>query len=550
MASSAEPWWVAITRPLNRAYSHGGWMGAAWELTRSPAWMRAVAELTPATAQRLALAQAARSGSGAFMRVLENSPVLAAFGVAQELADAGHHTSGLDAAAGAAAAPTGAGSPPTRPPLRGTRHTPLSHAPVVVEWDVYLDLAVCRRVERALSSSAAGSRAGASAPDTVGDLPPHQLAALAADVVDSVVVSHGSLWHIALERLLGVSMHASIMQRSHGMTVHNWLRCYLRALAAAAPEVRLHGAPGAPPAPLLSVFLDVKSAGADGRVLDLLTRGLNDMGVHVWGVGSFVHAQLGALRGRAAPQVVSVPLPAVAADDGARAGERTPSHASPDKEEGGARAAMLGGGPGEAGIAPGEPVRTSRRWAWAEVAPGVAAEGGLPHAGAGDAPPPPFAQLTLPPPIAFHLFSFVGGIQRAVDAGALPRGAHVLFNGGTMLSWDAAARSGGALGASYVVHPALLADLDAYRRAHGLRLGFYTQEPLLDSAAADALVRAANDHPATFEHGFAYSGLPGHAPPDMAPVAGRPRPGWHVPWWLRWLVRPWRLPAAGGGGGC
>lgn len=399
-----------------------------------------------------------------------------------------------------------------------TRFRPVSHAPSVIEWDVYLDLAVAKRVDGLMA----------------GQLSTSEVSKLAAALVDSVVISHGSLWHIFIERALGISMHASIMQRSHGMTVHNWLRSYFHALASVAPEVNIHAVSGhsvTNAVPYLSVFLDVKSAGASARVLDLLTQGLNDMGVHVHGVGSFVHSQMSVLRTRVRPQVVSVPA----------LGRRTDG--SPPFSD------AISAGFWELDSALGHtPIRHTAAPAhgassWAEVDPSIAAEGTLSQRDLESPSPskPWFEQLTFAPPVAFHIFSFFGEIQRACDGGKVPRGSHILFNGGTMIEHDSRLTDPDAISASYHIDPRVLADLDRYRRTHDLHFGYYTQEPLLDAAAADLLVRTSNDNLALFEHGFAYSGLPGHAASDIKARHGAPAVGWHVPWWLRWLVRRWRV---------
>jgi hypothetical protein len=265
-ASSGLPVPPSAPVPLltHLPYSHGGFMGAAVAMLREKKWRELLHTLTPASSRRVALAHAGAiltggdgASSSALMRDLENNPVLAAFGTA----DAVRRGKGRDPATGA-------------------------HNPIVVELDVYL-------APEHTSSSSPSSFSSSSA----------------LDVASRTVVSHGSLLQTAAERLLGYSMHASLLLETGGMTIPKWIEVYLEALSIAAPHVRVHdgstdagaaggGNPWSPspsPSPLLSVFLDVKSASASPQTLHALVRGLNAMGVHVWGIGSFVHPQVTGL---------------------------------------------------------------------------------------------------------------------------------------------------------------------------------------------------------------------------------------------------------------
>ena len=483
------------------------------------------------------------------MRACENSPVVAAFGVASE-------TDKLRSIASTAS---------TEP--KSTVSLPVSHAPVVIEWDVYLDRRVCDLVDSELKQSTLSSE---------------RRAALAHQLASTTAISHGSLVHIGLERFFGVSMHQSILQRSGGMTVHAWLHAYFHALATLVPELDVHrpacavqttdgdtadadSAAVSPPVPHLSVFLDVKSSSASPAVLQLLTEGINACGVHVWGVGSFVHSQLQAISSQTGPQRVIVPdttklaaagggvrpvLRTKLGPDGAQASSRHGSNASLAEVD-----LLLGH----------EPVprheRTAahvKRTKWQEVNPAVTAEGEMPlPREVGNTPhleiivtTPEGGELAmtpipLAPPIAFHIFSFVGEIQQACDVGRVQTGSHILFNGGTMISYELHGTPQATM-ASYRIDPQLLHELDEYRRRYDLHIGFYTQESLLDYAAADLLVRTANDNTHTFEHGFAYSGLSGSAVEDICPTATSAAIGWTIPWWLRSLIgRSWRLTSSG-----
>ena len=503
---------VAITRIVNRAYSHGGWMGCAGLIIqgRYSSWMRLMKTFTPASYERLLLVDQASASSPAHMRILENNPVMAAFGTAMTLRQGD---------------------------TRQVSPASLSHCPVVVEFDVYLDGDVCKEVDAALWRGTELSAA--------------ERARLARLLATTTVISHGSLMHIMLERLCGISMHKSILQRSGGMTLHTWLRAYFQTLAECAPDVRISQpanrqiadvASSASAIPHLSVFLDVKSSGASAAALDLLSEGLNAAGIHVWGVGSFVHRQLNDIMRRSAPQTIIVPEVTAAGSSSSAVIElpttrsRRPSVAAEELDH------LLGLEPHMRHIAAHK---------WAEADPAIVAEGELPQAVGSnnaelivrtvDGRELTMTTIVAPPPIAFHIFSFVGEIQAACDKGALPHGAHILFNGGTMIS-ARLGRTPDETTESYHIDPRLLRELDDYRERFDLHLGYYTQEALLDHKAADLLVRTANDHPALFEHGFAYSGLSGQAVGDIRPSATAASIGWVVPWWARFLVgRQWRF---------
>ena len=405
-------------------------MAAAPEALRSAPWCAELQRLVPHAYSKLCAAVISSSpggslSSGRLMELMENNPVVAAFGHAI----AAHQGPSLS----------------------------LGRSPPAVELDIYLDEAVCSAVERAYATEiCAVPEAGI-------------LEDLATRLVDTTLVAHGGAMHVFFERMLGVSMHGAIACRCGGMTVSRWLDCFFAALrgpaaiSTASPEDGNtgHGAPSDNAACLgacslqrtscdllrapLSVFLDVKSAAATPRALSLLVRGFNARGVHVWGVGSFLHHQV------------------------------CPS-------------------------------------TWPEQRVG-------PHGSA------------APAPIPFLLFSHAAGIQASFEARRLPRGSHILFNGGSLLLYNRSASAPPPF-----VPPALLEELGELAVRGELHIGYYAAEQLLCPQAAEMLSEVADAHRGHFPHGFAYSGVPGRASGDIAMhnvgIRRLPRV---VVWFLSWV---------------
>jgi hypothetical protein len=525
---------ASVPRITNIKYSHGGWMGASVSMLQAPVWRELFCGLTPASHARVHVAlTAGKACSGSVMRLLENNPVVAAYGVAHELGETG--VAGGDRDSGGLVSPRQPATPHVFP--SGS----VAHNPVVVEWDVYLDQTMCDQADTLLAAAAArspswgGKSFFASPPAGMRHAEDAaELDAVARDIARSTVISHGSLLHILLERVFGLSMHTSLLRESGGMTAGKWLEVYRAAIEAAAPHVRLEAPAGAPPRPLISVFLDVKSARTSAAALELLVRGLNGMGVHVWGIGSFVLRQLAAPLG-GTPQIVT-PV-------------RERDLVVYDAEGGGEATGLLELGEDGTIASSSGSVRGS-------------SSAGLPTpsstaAGGGSASGAP---LQLPPPIVFQIYSTPGEIQAGIAAGTIPRGTHILFNGGSLLldpqteppPAATPALVAGAAGAAptareYPVDSRTLAALAASVASHDLHIGFYTQEHMLAPAAAAALIALADGHPAVFRHGFSYSNLRGVAAGDITRAG---MTGFVVPWWLRRLVvKPWQHRGAAGSSG-
>lgn len=135
-------------------------------------------------------------------------------------------------------------------------------------------------------------------------------------------------------------------------------------------------------------------------------------------------------------------------------------------------------------------------------------------------------------PREIRFFHFAADLQAACDAGEVPPGQGVLFNGASLLlrTDDAAA--------PYRVHADVVDDLDAYRRRHGIDIGLYVQENDCDAAAAALLSALVEARPDTFTLGFAWGGLYDEA---AIPADGEDRRGFGSQGMLAWVSRGWRL---------
>jgi len=518
----------------NTTYVHGGGMAQAPALLADSAYRAMLTELTPVTADRLRAAGVGGLKPSAAMLVMENNPVLGACytrtALEQNVTSTALMRSTYDKCTALTCAP---------------------HNPVVMEWDVYMNTR---------HSNVLGS----------------------AGVPGHTIVQHGTLMQILLERALGWNMHSEVRQMSGDMSVPKWLALYFASLkrggtAMTPPGSRLHlqGAaamaqePAAARAPLLSVFLDVKSTGATADSIAALVRQLNVAGVHVWAVGSFLYPQLAAVAG--CQQSVACPVPALAP-----------------------------------GADPSAVCDDALRWLQsafpAEDLPPNLPE--LRSCAPSASPTPPCApSMDCPPPLAFYLCSSAAQVQRAAAAGTLPRNACVVFNGGSLVRREIssdlqralympvrpqleAARINAVLQAcgrparswalesanvslfeflfqdpealSFVVPQlydvealAVMADL---QRRKGFRFGWYTDEQKLEPAAASMLAALAEHRREMFPLGHNYGAIQGQCAEDTpgrmwadrtVPEALTEREvrrmvalhnGCMVPWWLRSVI--------------
>lgn len=137
-----------------------------------------------------------------------------------------------------------------------------------------------------------------------------------------------------------------------------------------------------------------------------------------------------------------------------------------------------------------------------------------------------------PGPREIRFFHFAADLQAACDAGTVPAGQGVLFNGASLLAPTGDAED------PYRPLREVIAELEVYRLRHALDLGLYVQENDCDAAAAATLSRLVAEHPDTFALGFAWGGLLDEA---AIPHDGHDRRGLGAQGMLAWVSRGWRF---------
>jgi hypothetical protein len=392
-----------LTPIRTQFYGHGAFMGAAPALLADPKWRRILAFLMPDVLDELRVALAGGGGPGAVIPMLENNPVMAAFGVFR----------------GAATKREGGAESP--------------HHLTGLEWDVFVDADL---VEAWEATGASDART-----------------AVMERIVDTSLIAHASSAD-TVQEAMGLCQYRDVRKTRKtamgGVEMDAWLDLFARSLVLARADdltaaveamareprhdgddeeacmkhtfrspwpvrraVEVHREVTGKPA--LSIILEIKSLRSTPAFLSDLVRTLNAHGVHVAAVASFLRDEV----------------------DGV-----------------GQTAQVLDG-------------------------------------------------VTLPGPRELQFFHFAGDLQAACDAGSLPRGASVLFNGASLLDVVQA----GAGTPVYSSKLQVIAELDDYRIKHDLLIGFYVQEGDCDHAAVALLSDLCEAFPETFELGFAWGGL-------------------------------------------
>ena len=141
----------------------------------------------------------------------------------------------------------------------------------------------------------------------------------------------------------------------------------------------------------------------------------------------------------------------------------------------------------------------------------------------------------LPGPREVLFFHFAGELQQACDAGELPAGVSVLFNGASLLEAD---EDGECV--SYRIKEDVIVEISEYKARHGLHIGLYVQEGDCDSAAAQHLSSLVGRSDDPFDLGFAWGGLRGQV--SIEPGA-EPRMGYGNQWGLELVgqARHWKV---------
>lgn len=430
---SFVPTRVSFTPVRTQFYGHGAFMGAGPALLADRTWRRILGFLMPDVFDAVRTSLAESADPARIIPMLENNPVLAAFGT-----------------------------------LRATSTARAAEAPnhlAGMEWDVFVDARLMDRWEATRSD-------------------PDEHARVMKRVLDTALVAHAGASDTVQESL-GVCQYDDVRRTPKtafgGVEMDAWVDLFGRALAlASAPDldaavaVMSHDArspvdeacmlhtfaePWPMPKvvalhraltgrPFLSIVIDIKSLRSTPAFLVDLVRALNGKGVHVAAVGSFLGDEIGGVS--AATQ-------------------------------------QVGG-------------------------------------------------QVLPGPREVLFFHFAGDLQAACDAGLVPTGQSVMFNGASLL--DVVTPTPGRH--HYSARLRVLAALDLYRRRHDLQIGFYVQEGDCEADAAAVLSDIIDAHPDTFALGFAWGGLRDEA--GLA-AADEPRAGYGSQRLLEYVgkARQWEL---------
>jgi hypothetical protein len=268
-----------LTPIRTQFYGHGAFMGAAPALLADRTWRRILALLMPDVFEQVRGALVKGAGPQQIMPMMENNPVLAAFGVFRGASSARKH---------------GEESP---------------HHLSGIEWDLFVDGDLLAEWARARGDPAA-------------------LAAVMDRVVDTSLIAHASAADTVQESM-GICQYRDVRKTPKtglgGVEVDSWLDLFGRALELARSddlatalvemakdprsssdeECMLHTF--APPwpvrrcvevhqkvtgKPFLSVIVEIKSLRSSPEFLCDFVRTLNDRGVHVVAVASFLREEV------------------------------------------------------------------------------------------------------------------------------------------------------------------------------------------------------------------------------------------------------------------
>jgi hypothetical protein len=260
-------------------YGHGAFMGAAPSLLADPLWRRILAFLMPDVFEQVRAASEAGADAPRLIPMMENNPVMAAFGIfrgspgaRQGATESAHHLSGL-------------------------------------EWDVFIDGDLLAKWEGCRSD-------------------PVAMAAVMTSVLDTTVIAHASSAD-TLQEAIGICQYRDVRVTPKtsmgGVELDAWVDLFARALLlASAPDlsaavaamaeeprstsdeacmlhtfavpwpvrraVEVHQAVTGKP--YLSVIIEIKSLRSNADFLKDFVWALNEHGVHVSAVASFLRDEV------------------------------------------------------------------------------------------------------------------------------------------------------------------------------------------------------------------------------------------------------------------
>ncbi len=279
-----------ISEVKKQFYGHGAFMGAAMALLNDPKWNRILKALMPDVWEETMAALKSGNGANKIILMFENNPVMAAYGI--------YRSGRLDTEKVAG---------------REDRVANIE----AFEWDAFLPGNVVTAFKKART--------------------PQEKANLAPKLVDDMLIAHGSTMQTVFENKFGLrqydSVQASAKTAQGGVTPGAWMDIFGRALQIAGdPDWELKSKEYGNPKrhkrysdvtdkanyltlrnrlpfsevidlykemfnkETFSVVLDVKSRDATPEILQAIVEELNQRGVLVYGVGSFVFGEMRGLK--------------------------------------------------------------------------------------------------------------------------------------------------------------------------------------------------------------------------------------------------------------
>jgi len=285
-----------LTPIRTQLYGHGAFMGASPALLADGRWRRILAFLMPDVFEQLRKALAAGAGPHKIMPMLENNPVLAAFGVYRSA---------------------------TAGPLEGEQENPLHLCGL--EWDLFVDGDLFPVWEKARGDDAA-------------------MAAVMERMIDTSLIAHANPTD-TLQEAMGICQYRDVRKTPKtelgGVEVDSWLDLFARALDLARADdlgaaiTAMDADPRspsdeecmrhtfAPPwtvqravevhreitgKPCISVIIEIKSLRSTPEFLCDVVRAMNARGVHVVAVASFWREEVVGVS-KTAQTIEGVPYP-------------------------------------------------------------------------------------------------------------------------------------------------------------------------------------------------------------------------------------------------
>lgn len=441
-------------------YAHGGFFGAAPFLLSNPHWISLLRHLMPDVyveiSRRVAINPPSR-----LIHWAENNPVVAAYGAAHALEQN----------------------------CSDDVNDPTASSIPNLEWDVFLDPSLVRRVQLVLDQHAdfrrqmPASDRSKEQSDSIEAYYQKELRRRSLQLVDKMLIAHGNALQLIVEQLgFGKDFNYSRVKRTRrtlggGIYARQWMAVFAESLKLGVCHEDEDGEPSSPSKPATggakkigSLFALAESSCPDStieesvRLVERITRTKNPIGLVL------------DIKSRHVPHHIW----AIVVDTLRMAGVRVEGVASFCIDE----------------------IRDLSRFSTIGPIPGT---------------------------IFCHS---AGDVQQACHDGKIRNGDKIFFNAGCLLkngalsSWsDLASFEPRRVKDSYIIepcglpkgHPSMGSCLQEYKERFNFHIGVYCQEFAIDEAAVQILVKLVNQNAALYDLGFSWGGINGITIKGIAP---------------------------------